>query len=298
MYVLVCWFKRHCLDALDAPWLQSLVQNARLCCCCCRHPLPVGLQHRIHSLRVSQLPRLRGTLLPNPCLLLRMLLLHHQLSSRHRLKHGRSDQQDSTTQSPHSAYAQPSPAWKPPSSATGYQLASATSSLLTLAAEPFLAAADPAARQQLDHMTEFGLAYLASSHLIDASGRPVGLAGLVSHLFWTEPANFALVRLLSSGVVHQLVAELKAAGRGQQQLQEALLLLVAGLFEVVPLHPLEAQRWQGSRRNESPSVVCINSLIVSAHVANNNVVFVDLERCFPNSMLVGIVYCSSSYCHH
>jgi len=227
------------------------------CCCCCCCPLPFGLQHRIHALRVSQLPRLRGTLLPNPCLLLRMLLLHHQLSTRHRLKHGRPDQTDSTTQSLNadSAHVQPSPAWQPPTSATAYQLASATSSLLTLAAEPFLAAADPAARQQLDHMTEFGLAYLASSHLIDASGRPVGLAGLVSHLFWTEPANFALVRLLSSGAVHQLVAEVKAAGRGQQQLQEALLLLIAGLFEVVPLHPLEAQRWQGSRRNESPSVV-------------------------------------------
>lgn len=139
----------------------------------------------------------------------------------------------------------------PTSGPAAYQLASASSSLLTLSAEPFLAAGDPVAKQQLAHMAEFGLAYLAASHLIDAEGRPVGLAGLVSHLFWTEPANLALVRLLSSGAVHRLVAEVK----GQQQLQEALLLMIAGLFERVPLHPLEARRWQGSRRHESASVV-------------------------------------------
>ncbi len=181
-------------------------------------------------------------MLPNPCLLLRMLLLHQQLRSRHIDKHKRAAVSDSTSM------RQPVTATSGP---TGYQLSSATSSLLTLAAEPFLAAADPAARQQLEHMIEYGLVYLAASHLIDAAGRPVGLAGLVTHLFWTDPANFALARLLSSGVVHRLVAE----GKGQQQVQETLLLLVAGLFERLPLHPLEAQRWLGSSRHESPSVV-------------------------------------------
>lgn len=199
------------------------------------------LQHRIDALRVSQLPRLRGTMLPNPCLLLRMLLLHQQLSSRHADKTKGATGRGLLQLQPVAATSGP----------TGYQLSSATSSLLTLAAEPFLAAADPTARQQLEHMMEFGLVYLAASHLIDAAGRPVGLAGLVSHLFWTDPANFALARLLSSGAVHRLVAECK----GQQQVQEALLLVVAGLFERLPLHPLEAQRWLGSKRNESPSVV-------------------------------------------
>eukprot|EP00775_Hariotina_reticulata_P012834 gene12834-12962_t len=137
------------------------------------------------------------------------------------------------------------------------KLASATSSILTLAAEPFLAADDASAREQLGHMTDFGLAYLAASHLIDSSGQPVGLADLACHLYWTDPANFVLARLLSSGVIHRLVAQLQGSNRA---LQEALALIFAGLFERKPLHPMEVRRWQGSDKKLSPSKVILPPL--------------------------------------
>lgn len=178
-----------------------------------------------------------------------MLLLHHQLSEKLHKLSGVSylaRQLDDNARQP----------LRPDAAKAAGHLASATTSILTMAAEPFLAAADPAARAQLSHMADFGLAYLASSHLIDAAGRPVGLAGLVTHLFWQDPANFMLVKLLSSGVVHQLVQQCETQGQGaRQQLHESLLVLLAGLFERIPLHPLQVNRWQGPTCGESPSVV-------------------------------------------
>lgn len=195
-----------------------------------------------------------------------MLLLHQQLSSNKPAGGTAALQPPASSSSSASAAAVAQGGQQleaahtaPPRAAIStprhYQLASATTSLLTMAGEPFLTAADPVARQQLAHMTDFGLAYLAASHLIDAAGRPVGLAGLACHLFWTDPASLVLVRLLSSGAVHKVVQGVKAAGQGQQALHEALLLLVCGLFERMPLHPLEAKLWLGSRRHESSSVV-------------------------------------------
>lgn len=176
-----------------------------------------------------------------------MLLLHHQLDSRlQQLLGPGPQQQGSVTRT----------AIKPSVSQAATHLASATTSMLKMAGEPFLAADDATARAQLSHMADFGLAYLAASHLIDDAGRPVGLAGLVTHLFWQDPANFVFVKLLSSGAVHKLVQQYWGPGQAAQQLlHEALLLLLATLFEQVPLHPFQVKRWQGAARAESPSVV-------------------------------------------
>ena len=62
---------------------------------------------------------------------------------------------------------------------------------------------------------------------------PVGLAGLGSHLFWTEPANLLLVRLLGSGCFHRLLSSCS----GSVSAQEGLLLVLCHLFERVPVHP-------------------------------------------------------------
>merc|ERR1712086_266520 len=47
---------------------------------------------------------------------------------------------------------------------------------------------------------------LEQLEMIDAHGVPIGLAGLESHLFWTEPANFGLVKLIQAGVFHRVIA--------------------------------------------------------------------------------------------
>jgi hypothetical protein len=73
-------------------------------------------------------------------------------------------------------------------------------------------------------------------NLLNTDGEPVGLAGLATHLFWTEPANLALVRLLTSDALTDLVDEGdSSAGHGVEGTAstsklEALATVLAHLF--------------------------------------------------------------------
>ncbi|KAL7411110.1 hypothetical protein BDY24DRAFT_436096 [Mrakia frigida] len=48
--------------------------------------------------------------------------------------------------------------------------------------------------------------YLRRANLIDAEGRPLNLFPIASHLYHTEPSNFALISLLQSGALHDMAA--------------------------------------------------------------------------------------------
>ncbi len=101
---------------------------------------------------------------------------------------------------------------------------------------------------------------------------PMGLSGLAAHLFWTEPSNLLLVRLVGSGALSKLLLNApaptdSAAGGVTLLQQEQLLLVLAHLFGRVPLHPsLERAVRQGALVQESPSMVrCISSLMLEEH---------------------------------
>ncbi|KAG2438947.1 hypothetical protein HYH02_010740 [Chlamydomonas schloesseri] len=82
------------------------------------------------------------------------------------------------------------------------------------------------------------------------------LAGLAAHLFWAEPSNLALCRLLREGVFEHMLERL----RGRALLEESVLVL-AHLFLRVPLSPAMAARV--ARREfagRSPSVVALPPL--------------------------------------
>lgn len=78
--------------------------------------------------------------------------------------------------------------------------------LLRLLQNPYYAAADAQLQQKMEHMLHFSLQYLSSQHLLDQNGKAVTLAGVASHLFWVEPANYAFLALLSCGLFHQICA--------------------------------------------------------------------------------------------
>jgi hypothetical protein len=61
-------------------------------------------------------------------------------------------------------------------------------------------------------------------------GVPVGLAGLATHLFWTEPSNFALTRLLQAGVFHRVIAT-------AQHATLEIVRLMSHLFCQFTVHP-------------------------------------------------------------
>lgn len=46
--------------------------------------------------------------------------------------------------------------------------------------------------------------YFLAQGYLDQEGKPVGYAGLVSHLHYREPSNFVLVDFLTKGLLHKL----------------------------------------------------------------------------------------------
>lgn len=81
--------------------------------------------------------------------------------------------------------------------------------LLRLMQRPYYAAADLQLQQKMEHMLQFSLEYLDRQHLLDKDGRAINLAGVASHLFWVEPANYAFLALFSQGLFHKICAPVK-----------------------------------------------------------------------------------------
>jgi ATP-dependent RNA helicase DDX60 len=84
-------------------------------------------------------------------------------------------------------------------------------------------------RQQVLHHFRFSIEYLLRQNLINSSGESVALAGLISHLYYTEPANFALAELLRSGVFHRICGTFDPA-KPDSRILEAMVHVLAHLF--------------------------------------------------------------------
>ena len=80
-------------------------------------------------------------------------------------------------------------------------------------------------KHQLLHHLRFSIDYLRRARLLDEQGRPFNLFGIASHLYYTEPSNFALVTLLRHGVLHRICAQ-PSAIRAKRE----FILLMSHLF--------------------------------------------------------------------
>jgi len=93
--------------------------------------------------------------------------------------------------------------------------------------------------RQLRHYFRFAIEFLLSSRLIDNKGKPLGLSGLVGHLHYHEPANFALLKLLESGVIPEICRSFQHVDKQTKEIiARDLLFVLAHLFNVVyiPVH--------------------------------------------------------------
>lgn len=196
-----------------------------LCHCC-------SYCGRVHRLRTAPMPQLHGQMLVTPTTTLRLLLLDEQL----RLKKG-TNRTSSTPNLPAFTDLGGDPLGGP-----------AVDLTLKMLSEPFMATdaaatAEAAAtrtgtttiaqqsvadsrRSLMRHTLGLSLVYLLRSRLVDPStGRLQGLAGLASHLFWTEPSNLVLCRLIHAGVFVRMCNRLRG-----QELKNEVILLLAHLF--------------------------------------------------------------------
>ncbi|KAI0048817.1 P-loop containing nucleoside triphosphate hydrolase protein [Auriscalpium vulgare] len=137
---------------------------------------------RIHRLMLSRLPRLTGTFPLSSTLVLRLFDLLHG--------------------SKYSPYA-----------------VRAVRSIVRL---PQISFGSEIGGSQLLHHLRFSIEYLRRAHLLDGEGNPMNLFAIASHIYHTEPSNFALVALLQSGVVHDICNGPNA--------QEELVVLLCHLF--------------------------------------------------------------------
>jgi hypothetical protein len=78
---------------------------------------------------------------------------------------------------------------------------------------------------QILHHLRFSIDYLRRTQLLGPEGQPINLFGMASHLYYTEPSNFALVALLQSGTIHTICEQPSSV-----QAQHDIVLLMAHLF--------------------------------------------------------------------
>ncbi|KAF8556866.1 P-loop containing nucleoside triphosphate hydrolase protein [Imleria badia] len=107
---------------------------------------------------------------------------------------------------------------------SGYALA-ATSAIQRLFRLPQVSFGSEEGKHQLLHHLRFSIDYLRRARLLDEHGRPFNLFGIASHLYYTEPSNFALVTLLRHGVVHRICAQPSVI-----QAKRDFILLMSHLF--------------------------------------------------------------------
>ncbi|KAJ3722132.1 hypothetical protein DFJ43DRAFT_668590 [Lentinula guzmanii] len=80
-------------------------------------------------------------------------------------------------------------------------------------------------RDQVLHHVRFSIEYLRRAGLLNHEGKPVNLFGIASHLYHTEPSNFAFVHLLESGVIHKICGQPSSV-----EAEKSLLILLCHLF--------------------------------------------------------------------
>ena len=98
----------------------------------------------------------------------------------------------------------------------------------------------------------YTLQFLRAEGILDESLRPNDLAGLIAHIFWTEPSNFAVVHLLRSGILDRICDLPNAA--------EELVLVLSHLFLPVGMPESEARFAATHRDKTGPSVVVLPPL--------------------------------------
>lgn len=141
--------------------------------------------------------------------------------------------------------------------------------------------------------------------MVDSLQQTCGFAGLATHLFWSEPSNYAFVTLLRKRVFHTICEH--APGFQQNpaaygNVAKEVLRVMSHLFERVSLTQSAAQ---DAAITDSPSrsVTFHVQLLVNSYIMFDPVTFQDLIAClcmvFSNrmpccAMLCLLVYCTSS----
>lgn len=90
--------------------------------------------------------------------------------------------------------------------------------------------------QDLKSHFRFSEELLRRQGLVNCEGKPIGFAELAAYLSWIEPANFALIALLRSGLLHAVTDEMEIKSKTIEPIFRDLLLLFATIVSPQRLH--------------------------------------------------------------
>eukprot|EP00891_Asterochloris_glomerata_P004914 jgi/Astpho2/4914/fgenesh1_pg.00069_%23_46_t len=110
---------------------------------------------------------------------------------------------------------------------------------------PFYAHRDPDLVQKMQHLFRYSLRLLQREGLLTQNATPQGLSAFASHLFWTEPSNLVVSRLVHAGTLQRICAPMSKVPEAElykpggiavwDRVASRLLHVLAYLFERLPL---------------------------------------------------------------
>jgi superfamily II DNA or RNA helicase len=134
--------------------------------------------------------------------------------------------------------------------------ATAVKSLLT---QTQLYLGGPEAQRSIQHHLRFSIEYLQRQSLLSERGEPLGLSGLVGHLYYTENSAFAFHALLKNRYFHKLCAKINKPSRQSNILRE-MVLTMSHLFSRLPVRRYRDKTWLEEVVHRSPSIVILPDL--------------------------------------
>lgn len=117
----------------------------------------------------------------------------------------------------------------------------------------------PEAQRSIQHHLRFSIDYLQRQHLLSEGGEPLGLSGLVGHLYYTENAAFAFHALLKNRYFHKLCAKIDKPSKQTAILRE-MVLTMSHLFSRLPVRRYKDKAWLEEVVHCSPSIVILPPL--------------------------------------
>lgn len=95
--------------------------------------------------------------------------------------------------------------------------------------------------EQIIHHLKFSIEYLLREKLIRSDGSLIGFSGIVSHLYYLEPANFLFASILRSGILRKICSDFQQDSKGTVL---KLLVVLANIFNRVPLRNISKKYYQ------------------------------------------------------
>jgi superfamily II RNA helicase len=136
----------------------------------------------------------------------------------------------------------------------------AVSAIRSLLSQPRLYLDGLDFKHQVLHHLRFSIEYLRRQSLLSAQGAPINLAGLTSHLYYTENSSFAFNALFKGGFFHELCS---AIDEKESNVLRTLMIVMAHIFGRRPCKQAD-QEYIDRIVKRSPSIVFLPPLPSSA----------------------------------